>query len=62
VLGNLTHIEREKSTPGRKGNFYSDAIIREMFKRNPEGLRAFGSQLAAVASKSGSRAELRKAK
>jgi len=54
--------EREKSTPGRKGNFYSDAIIREMFKRNPEGLRAFGSQLAAVASKSGSRAELRKAK
>lgn len=50
---------RERSKEGIKGNNHSRVIINQLFKDNESGIRAFGSQLAAVAAKSGTRSQLR---
>ena len=47
--------ERERSKVGDRGNNHSRVILNQLFKDNESGIRAFGSQLAAVAAKSGTR-------
>ena len=51
--------ERERSEKGREGNPHSVAIVRELLRQKPDGVKAAGNALMSVALKSGSRAELR---